>query len=74
MCVTWTENTATGRDAIRKAQLQPALPIYCGIAAEAGINNNNILLLQLGCHPVAVHIYTQEQHRTTQLTNDNTKE
>jgi len=27
----------------------------------------------LGCHPVAVHIYTQEQHRTTQLTNDNTQ-
>jgi len=27
----------------------------------------------LGCHPVAVHIYTQEQHRTTQLTNEQHK-
>jgi len=35
MCVTWTQHTATGTVAIRKAQLQPALPIYCGIAAEA---------------------------------------
>jgi len=24
----------------------------------------------LGGHPVAVHTYTQEQHRTTQLTNE----
>jgi hypothetical protein len=30
------------------------------------------LLLQLGCHPVAVHIYTQALHRTTQITTDNT--
>jgi hypothetical protein len=29
-----------------------------------------IYLLQLGCHPVAVHIYTQTIHRTSQITNN----
>jgi len=27
-----------------------------------------IYQLQLGCHPVAAHIYTQTIHRTTQIT------
>jgi hypothetical protein len=26
--------------------------------------------MQLGCHPVAVHSYTQTIHRTTQITNN----
>jgi hypothetical protein len=29
-----------------------------------------IYWLQLGCHPVAVHIYTQTIRRTTQITNN----
>jgi uncharacterized integral membrane protein len=29
-----------------------------------------IFWLQLGCHPVAVHIYTQTIHRTTQITTN----
>jgi len=29
-----------------------------------------IYYLQLGCHPVAVHIYTQTIHRTTQQPNN----
>jgi uncharacterized integral membrane protein len=29
-----------------------------------------IYYLQLGCHPVAVHIYTQTVHRTTQITTE----
>jgi len=27
----------------------------------------------LGCHPVAVHIYTQTIHRTTQITTEQHK-
>jgi len=29
--------------------------------------------MQLGCHPVAVHIYTQTIHRTTQITTEQHK-
>ena len=32
-----------------------------------------IYQLQLGCHPVAVHIYTQTIHRTTQITTERQK-
>jgi len=32
-----------------------------------------IYKLQLGCHPVAVHIYTQTVHRTTQITTEQHK-
>jgi len=27
----------------------------------------------MGCHPVAVHIYTQTVHRTTQITTEQHK-
>jgi hypothetical protein len=32
-----------------------------------------IYLLQMGFHPVAVHIYTQTIHRTTQITTEQHK-
>ena len=34
---------------------------------------HDIYQLQLGCHPVAVHIYTQTIHRTTKITTEQHK-
>jgi hypothetical protein len=31
------------------------------------------MIMQLGCHPVAVHIYTQTIHGTTQITAEQHK-